>query len=145
MAQMEQNEAPPAAFNHLVAVYEQLLADSTETDQGRVYEGYMTKLVTEKMKLAIPYYTRVTQALKGMNCAKQLHRGGGSSASVWLLLKPPTLPEYLAWEQELADSRKPSQSVSQTAVLRQNYLDLTSRVETLETTISELLEALQSQ
>jgi hypothetical protein len=143
MTQMEENEAPPAAFAHITAVWSAMKADATKTEEGLVYEGYMTKLITEKLKLAIPYYTTVTQALKGMDCAQQLQRGGGSSASRWLLKKEPKLDEYRLWEQDSSVGKR-STSVSQTAILRQMVRDHESRLQTLEDTIAELLEALQA-
>ena len=142
-AQIAENDAPPAAFGHIMAVWNEMHNTANETEEGLVYEGYMTKLVTERLNLAIPYYTTVTQALKGMNCAQQLQRGGGSAASRWLLKKAPTLEEYLNWDRERAEAKR-SVSVSKTAINTQMLQDHESRLAVLETSFAELLEALQS-
>lgn len=139
---IEENEAPPAAFGHIMSVWNTMCADATPTSEGLVYEGYMTKLITKQLNLAIPYYTLVTQAFKGMNCAKQLQRGGGNSKSRWLLKKEPTLETYLAWEEERRNSKR-SDSVSKTAVQLQMIQDLDSRIETLESALAELIDALK--
>jgi hypothetical protein len=142
MAQMEENSAPPATFGHIMSVWGVMTEEAKDTPDGRIWEGYMTKLVLNKLKLAIPYYTATTQALKGMGCAQQLTRGGGSAPSRWLLKKPPTLDEYLLWEQH--KEKAPSQvSTSKTAVLQGQMQDHEGRIALLESTVAELLEALQ--
>jgi hypothetical protein len=95
--------APIALFEHTRSVYREMLDQSTMvTAEGRgmmVYEGKLTDLITVDVGLAVPYYTRVTQALKGMGCAQQLRRGGGTSGSQWQLITEPTLDlfkEYMA-------------------------------------------------
>lgn len=55
-----------------------------------VWEGFLTRFITEELHLSVPYYTSVTQALKRMGCVRQLRRGGGSSPSLWELLTEPT-------------------------------------------------------
>jgi hypothetical protein len=115
-------------------------SEATDTAEGRVWEGHMTKLVTIELELAIPYYTRVTQFLKGAECAAQLKRGGGSSASQWALYKEPTLDDYYAWE---AKSGNKPQSVSKTSVLQQQVADLVGRMETLEETVETIIEAMK--
>lgn len=55
-----------------------------------VWEGFLTRFVTEELHLSVPYYSSVTQALKRMGCIRQLRRGGGSSPSQWELITEPT-------------------------------------------------------
>jgi hypothetical protein len=55
-----------------------------------VWEGFLTRFITEEMHLSIPYYSSVTLALKRMGCIRQLRRGGGSSPSQWELIREPT-------------------------------------------------------
>lgn len=133
-------DAPPAVFLHACRVYERMNSEATDTPEGRVWEGHMTKLVTIDLELAIPYYTRVTQFLKGTECAAQLKRGGGTSASQWALYKEPTLDDYYAWEAKAGS--KPV-SVSKTSVLQQQMGDLTGRMETLEETVQTIIEAMK--
>jgi hypothetical protein len=142
LTQLEENEAPPAAFAHLCAVYDAMKAEAVRTEEGLVYEGFMTKLVLERLRLAIPYYTTVTQALKGMDCAQQLKRGGSSSASRWVLKDEPTLEAYKKWEV-VRDSAKRSPSTSKSAVHTQMLQDHEGRISTLEASFAELLEALK--
>jgi hypothetical protein len=56
-----------------------------------VYEGMLTKLVTEDLGLPVPYYTKVRQFLMAMGCIRQLRRGGGSAPSQWELIREPTI------------------------------------------------------
>lgn len=79
----------PALLLHAQRVFEAMLAESSETSHGTVYEGFLTKLF-ETLNLSVPYYSSVTKALKAMDCIRQLHRGGGKSPSRWLLVQEPT-------------------------------------------------------
>ena len=134
------NEAPPAVFLHICTVYERMKRDAQEVEGGHMYIGHLTKLLNIELGFAVPYYTTITQALKGMDCAEQVKRGGGSAPSEWLLKKQPTLEAYLDWD--VRNKKKPHSS-SQTAVLRQMVHDHGARIETLEETMSTLLEALR--
>lgn len=55
-----------------------------------VWEGFLTRFITEELHLSVPYYSSVTQALKRMGCIRQLRRGGGTSPSQWELITEPT-------------------------------------------------------
>lgn len=55
-----------------------------------VWEGFLTRFITEELHLSVPYYSSVTQGLKRMGCIRQLRRGGGSSPSQWELKHEPT-------------------------------------------------------
>jgi len=57
----------------------------------RVYEGFLTKLITNNLNLSTPLYTTIMQELKRMDCVRQLKRGGGGGTSIWALLQTPTL------------------------------------------------------
>lgn len=64
-----------------------------------VYEGMLTRLVTDDLGLPVPYYTALRRALLGMGCVRQLRRGGGPSPSQWELLVTPTLELWNAWAE----------------------------------------------
>ena len=66
--------------------------DPDKADLGTmvVWEGFLTRFITEELHLSVPYYSSVTQALKRMGCIRQLRRGGGSSPSQWELKHEPT-------------------------------------------------------
>lgn len=96
-------EPVPALFEQCLELYEAMTAESTmqpiqygETEEGLVYEGFLTRLVTDSDKLGYsnPYYTKLTQRLKGMDCIRQLKRGGSTTMSRWLLVQPPTLEHF---------------------------------------------------
>jgi hypothetical protein len=95
-------EAPGAVYRHSVTVYQEMERQSNlvevEGSKMLVYEGKLVELVTDTCGLSIPYYTKVTQALKGMSCARQIRRGGGGSASLWELLQEPTQELYQAYQ-----------------------------------------------
>ncbi len=60
-----------------------------------MYEGMLTKLITVELNLSVPYYTSILRALKRMGCVRQIRRGGGTSASQWELICPPTEEAFL--------------------------------------------------
>ncbi len=95
--------------------------------QAYVYEGFLTKLFKDEL-LSVPYYSHVTQALKGMDCVRQLRRGGGSSPSSWLMVQKPT--------RELFDNYT-SNSRTSPSGQRPN-----PRVEALEQRINDLQQQL---
>jgi len=85
--EVESND--PALLNHCVQVYEAMEARADSTPQGRVFTGALTNLFDE-LGLGIPHYTSVTRKLKGMDCIRQIQRGGGPKPSRWLLLQAPS-------------------------------------------------------
>jgi hypothetical protein len=90
----QEMEAPVAVFRHSLTVYREMEQQGkvvkVEDTSMLVYEGKLVELVTDTCDLSIPYYTKVTKALKGMGCARQLRRGGGNSPSQWELITEPT-------------------------------------------------------
>lgn len=124
-----------AVFRHCKAVYEAMLAESrtvqAEEDDDVtmvVYEGNLTTLITDKhegLGLATPYYTKTTQALKGLNCIRQLRRGGGTSPSLWELVTEPDLNEY----EKYVKTGVPR---SASAMMAQQIRGLNERVSVLE-------------
>lgn len=101
----QEMEAPVAVFRHSVTVYNEMAAQASviEAEDTRmlVYEGKLVELVVDTCGLSVPYYTKVTQALKGMGSARQLRRGGGSSGSQWELIKEPTQELWEAYMNEV--------------------------------------------
>lgn len=90
---------PDALYFHCLSVYDKMFeyADERTSDEGTkyiVYEGNLTSLVLKDCNLSTPYYTSVTQALRGMKCIRQLKRGGGTSPSMWEMLQRPTLEGF---------------------------------------------------
>src|SRR5258706_10934436 len=78
-----------ALFTHCEAVYNAMSEKSEVNPDGRVYEGFLTKLFDE-LELSVPYYSQVLTELKRMGCIEQVKRGGGTAMSIWYLLEPPT-------------------------------------------------------
>ncbi len=103
----EANDRPPepvpALFEQCLELYEAMADEASmqtiqygETEEGLVYEGFLTHLVTDSDKLnySTPMYTKLTRQLKAMDCMRQLKRGGSTAMSRWLLLQPPTLKHF---------------------------------------------------
>jgi hypothetical protein len=90
---MDNNTSAPALFDHCVEVYKELCRRAEEQGQSEedypTWEGFTTK-VFKDLRLSVPYYTAVMNALKKMDCVRQLKRGGGGAPSRWLLLQEPT-------------------------------------------------------
>ncbi len=116
---------------------EQVGSGMRETDRPMtVWEGFFTKLITEDLGLSVPYFTTIRRELVRMECIRQLRRGGGSSPSQWELLQEPT--EDL-WHTAPA---KRSQTNSKQDANAGQIGDLIRRVETLESHMQVLLQAL---
>jgi len=118
---MTQAAGTPAAYDHLVAVYNAMAKQATpdeETGELRVYEGHLTGLF-RRLKLSTPYYTTIKNRLVAMGCIEQLKRGGGAAMSRWILWKEPTIEGYLA-----ASTRKSRTSSDRVSSLEQRIRDL---------------------
>lgn len=90
--QLAEGEAPPALFEHCCRVYEAMRQEAApQGERGvMVYEGFLTRLITVKLNLSVPYYTTIRKQLIRMGCIRQLKRGGGTAASQWELIYEPT-------------------------------------------------------
>ena len=103
---MPSEEAPPALYSHACAVYQKMYEQSTRKQADGitemvVYEGMLTKLVTDpdSLNLPVPYYTRIRAKLLGMGCIRQLKRGGGTAPSQWELIREPNFDDWVAAEE----------------------------------------------
>lgn len=93
----------PAIFDHCLRTYKEMLSESrtvaeiTGKDATRVvvYEGFLTNLITQKMRLSVPYYGRIRSLLIDMGCIRQLKRGGGTAPSQWEMITEPTVEMFL--------------------------------------------------
>lgn len=80
----------PAMYEHCCRTYSMMLSESTKVGHVVVYEGYLTRLITQKVMLSVPYYGKIRTLLLEMGCVRQLKRGGGNSPSQWELITEPT-------------------------------------------------------
>lgn len=129
---------PEALFLHCQTVYKTMMehAQAREDEETHsvmiVYEGILTNLVLKECNLSAPYYSSVTQALKGMGCIRQLKRGGGTAPSLWELITEPTL--------EVFRERKPAKPRSDRVSMLQDQVDsLTGRVTELERIFAKVI------
>ena len=131
----------PALYEHCTIVWEAMAEEAImQTLDGvdaLVYTGFLTKLFEAKL-LSIPYYTQVMNALKRMDCVRQLRRGGGAAPSEWVLVQKPSL-ELFRSRMDLpapATSRKQGLEQAQQMVrdLAKRVSDLENRVQYLEST-----------
>ena len=100
----EPNREPvPALFEQCLELYEAMADEASmqplyygESEEGLVYEGFLTHLITDSDKLnySNPYYSKLTRRLKSMDCIRQLKRGGSTTMSRWLLVQAPTLEHF---------------------------------------------------
>jgi Lhr-like helicase len=126
----------PALYQHCVRAYRAMMeeADQVLLDDAVpaiVYEGFLTDLITNKLKLSVPYYSKVTNSLKRMGCIKQLRRGGSSTPSQFQLLREPLLEKFLG----LQDEEDPTKAIVTTAMhdqLQQQLNAVNRRVSALE-------------
>lgn len=114
----------PAIYEHAQNAYAAMEERASVTvlndsgEEGLVYEGFLTKLITTELNLSLPYYTKILNELKRMDCVRQLRRGGSTTQSRWVLLRKPT--------EELFRKMRPVKTAG------------SSRVETLEQQVRDL-------
>lgn len=139
----DDSEAVPALFEHAYSVYtamkerahtEQL--HEHEDGEGLVYEGFLTKLVTVELGLAIPYYTSIMRMLKEMQCVTQLRRGGSSAPSRWALHGEPTVDAFRTVEERLSARMQQEKTTPDS----QRVTDLNRRVTVLEEQMEAVLQ-----
>jgi hypothetical protein len=120
----------PALFRHCLLTYEAMLADATMIREGDiemcVWQGFLTRLVKEDLKLSTPYYTYCRRALIEMGCIKQLRRGGSSSESQWELVKQPTEDDFMEYHET---TKVPTASEVRTDAVDQSIRDMQRRIE----------------
>lgn len=133
----------PQNFQYCKQVYQvmqnealSLSAEQTGSVPMIVWEGFFTKLITEDLGLAVPYYSTIRRELMRMECIRQLRRGGGSSPSQWELLQAPT--EEL-WHSSPA---KRMQTNSKQDATAGQVGDLIKRLEVLEQHMEVIIAAL---
>lgn len=140
MSSVEEDDRPTSVvFDHCNSVYaemhQQARYEPVEGDTGNeqlIYEGHLTKLVTGDLGLATPRYTAVMNHLKAMGCVEQIRRGGGSSPSRWLLVKPPDESSF----RSIESMNRPNSG--KIAVVGQQVRDLNKRLQTAELNIRNL-------
>jgi hypothetical protein len=144
------DDAPPKLLEHLTTVYQamfneaKLMVDKDEKEM-LVYEGKLTELITKTCYLSVPYYTKVTHALKGMNCMYQLKRGGGSAPSQWVLMTEPTLELFNTY-MDLTEGKVPRRQYASKAEVddvRQAVDEILAAVQHTEAQYQEIIEALK--
>lgn len=126
--------ALPTIFEYAAQTYQAMLEEANEEvlgaaygeEEGLVYDGFMTKLISD-LRLPTPYYTKVLKELQRMDCIRQLRRGGSTTTSRWVLLQPPTPTLF----RKMPTDKKPGGSRIER--LEQRVRDLNDRVSTLET------------
>lgn len=146
----EEEIATPALFDHCVRLYDYMFReakyheppeDAPEGAQGHlIWEGFLTKVITQELDLSVPYYTHCRRALINMGCLGQLRRGGSTGPSQWELLRPPNIEDFLSAQgvsKSYAQKRKKGEDTQ-----NQRISDLSTRLATLEEQFSRLLEVL---
>lgn len=134
-------EKTPILFDHIVAAYKAMSEAATMQEiDGQdflVYEGFMTKLFRDTLHLSVPYYTSVLRHLRSMDCIRQLRRGGSTTMSKWLLMKPPFLDEF--------GSKEVLQRTAKPGSLQQQVSDLNDRLTKVEADLEAILSDLAAE
>jgi len=132
MAEAEEvaREPVPALFTQCLEVYETMANQASmqqaypdTEEEFLVYEGFLTRLITQDLHYSNPYYTKVTQRLKAMDCMRQIKRGGSTTPSRWALLQTPTLELF-----KKAVSQTSTRTVSSNESMKQQIRDLNERL-----------------
>lgn len=142
MSEVTDDQLVSQVFRNCADVYDLMRKESKElqAEAGappmHVWEGFFTKLITDRMGFSVPYYSSIRSNLMRMGCIRQLRRGGGSSPSQWQLLREPT--EQLWYD---APQRKSPNASKQEETLHQ-LADLIRRIERLEENFDVLAKAI---
>lgn len=98
MEEAEKKELTPALFEQCLEVYDAMYDKAEfkmiDGEQVLVYEGFLTRLITQDLHYSTPYYTKITKRLKAMDCIRQLKRGGSTTPSRWAILQRPTVKHF---------------------------------------------------
>lgn len=151
-----EENAPPALYDHCVRTYNAMLSEARRVQVAPeggdikvvdmreprddpehiiIYEGFLTQLITQKLNLSVPYYTKVRKALLRMGCIRQLRRGGGSSPSQWELIFEPSLDAFIKQEPP----KTPKQD--KFSAIEHQVIALIRRVDDLEQSRDAMIEA----
>jgi len=128
------DEALPALLMHCNTIYDAMEADSKPEGEYKVWEGFATKLF-EDQGLTVPYYTQVMRMLRGMDCLRQLRRGGGTAPSRWALIQKPNM-EIFDKASGIPGAYRGNKISQQDQMMR----DLSNRVNDLEEIVAGLIE-----
>jgi len=125
----------PQMFNHCVQVYNAMhktaeLVQNGEGPPRRIWTGFLTKLINEDCKLAVPYFTGVRNNLMRMGCIAQITRGGGTHPSIWELITAPT--------EELFNAKGKVRTNSKASQLQGQLADVNTRLERVERMLANL-------
>ena len=144
-AEPEEVKPLPALYFHCESVYVAMVEHASvekfhildpDSLEGLIYEGFLTRLITSEVGLAVPYYTGVMKELRRMGCVEQLRRGGSTTPSRWVLHFAPT-EELFGRPENPITQRHKIQSVRD-----QQIKDLTSRMAEVETRLDDLFEVM---
>jgi hypothetical protein len=139
--------SPDSLYLHCLTTYRAMLASATakvvfdgaagEAGEEKtiiVWEGMLTQFITGELHLSVPYYTKITQALKRMGCVQQLKRGGGTAPSIWELITEPTEELY---KNKLAPKKK---GVGKDYQFQQQLDDMNRRISIMERAFAKLID-----
>lgn len=134
----EESTTLPALYYHCIDVYNAMVAGSEykkldDGSEARLWTGMTTALITEDLRLSVPYYSSITRNLKRMGCIRLIRRGGGNSPSVWEVLHEPTEKLFLEARPITKTKRQ-----SEIAALQQQVKDLASRVTSHDDALVEI-------
>jgi len=113
-----------AIYRALELVWGRMFEEKDDTDS--VWEGYTTHLMSD-LKIPVPYYGKILDALQRMGCATQLQRGGGTSPSKWVVHKAPTLEAYIEIKPQLGGIRG-GKNATTDQLLEQRVTDIEKRI-----------------
>lgn len=139
---------PEALYQHCETAYRAMMQSATGRvlvdDEGVeqtiiVWEGMLTQFITGELHLSVPYYTKITQALKRMGCISQLKRGGGTAPSQWRLITEPTIQLFLT-TQPMKTKPQGNQ-----ASLQQQMDSFNKRLGVMERAFTKIIEEEQAQ
>lgn len=149
----QDDDPPPTLFLHCVHAYAKMFEqakgvavdaiDSGGFENGQeqlvdyilVWEGMLTRLITNELNLSVPYYSSVTKALKRMGCITQLRRGGGSAPSQWQIHHEPVLDTFMS-----GVPKKDHKPVDKYSMVLAQIMELNNRVLKLEGILEQVLK-----
>lgn len=122
--------------------YDALDAEAEDTEEGRVYTGFITK-VFNTLRLPSPYYSRLRYIMLEMRSIEQLRRGARTSPSKFRLIQRPSAELFADTDFDVAKDPKFEMVRVHQELVNQQLRDLRTRVEEVDLRqLADVLEGL---
>lgn len=126
-------------WDGVVATWHTMQAQSNETDEGQVWDGYISKLMGF-MGLSASYGTQIVRDLVRIGSVEVLEEGARGKLTRIKLVQPPNEDRFLDYKDGLFAVLTPDEQ--EAARKQQIEFDIIAKVDELERTLNTVIEEL---